>query len=121
MWKIKRNILLDVCEAAKNMYPSEHASLLGGTKKNELIEEFIVPPVVSDHVSASINLFAMPVDDSIIGSIHSHPSGGGGASSADKRLFSRYPVNIIIYWPFAENDFKAYNSHGKLIVVDIVD
>jgi proteasome lid subunit RPN8/RPN11 len=117
MWKIKKNVFLDIMDAAKNNYPNEFASLLGGNKEKQLINEFVVPPFISDNFSASLNLYALPIDNSIIGSIHSHPTGKCLASIADLSLFSKYLVNIIVYWPFNQTNFVAYNSKGKRIDV----
>jgi proteasome lid subunit RPN8/RPN11 len=117
MWKIRRNVLLDILEASKNLYPREFASLLGGSRKEKIVTEYVVPPVLSGKSFAAIDLLAVPVDESIIGSVHSHPLGRGAASAADRRLFRRYSVNIIAYYPFGEKNFAAYNAGGEPVEV----
>lgn len=120
MWKIKQNLILDLLDAAKNLYPKEYASLLGGNEREQLISEFVVPPVISDEHSASINLWAVPSDDSILGSVHSHPNGNGHVSIADKKMFTRYSINLILYYPFEINDFIAYDSNSKIVEIMII-
>jgi proteasome lid subunit RPN8/RPN11 len=112
---------LDLLDAAKNMYPKEYASLLGGEEKEQILSEFVVPPVISDEHSASINLWAIPSDESIVGSVHSHPNGNGHASSVDKKMFTRYSINLILYYPFELNNFIAYNSDSKIVEIMIIE
>jgi proteasome lid subunit RPN8/RPN11 len=121
MWKIKRNVLLDLLDAAKITHPNEFASLLGGEPNTQTISEFVVPPVISNNHSASINLFALPMDKSIIGSIHSHPSHNKLPSFADKKMFQRYPINIILCHPYTIEDFAGYDSNGTSLELTIID
>ena len=121
MWKIKQNTLLDLLEASKNLYPREYASLLGGDVKEQLVFEYVIPPVLSGKSFAAIDLVSIPIHKSIIGSIHSHPVGRGNASRADVKLFRRYLINLIFYHPFGKTDFVAYGSNGEPMEVAIVE
>jgi len=108
-------------EAAKNTYPKEYASLLGGNKKEKIVFEFVIPPVLSGISFATIDLVALPIDETIIGSVHSHPTPNGSASSADKILFGRYPINIILYYPFNENNLVVYNEKSEEMGFEVVE
>jgi len=96
MWKIKKSLLEDLMQSARNYYPDEFMCFLSGNRKKEVIEEFVFLPSTNGKNFASISVNSIPIDDTIIGSVHSHPSGSVRPSNQDKRLFSKYPVNIII-------------------------
>ncbi len=121
MWKIKGSVIEDLLIGAKASYPKEFASLLGGNKKEEIIEEFVVPQMETGINFADVNLLAVPFDETIIGSIHSHPNGRPVPSSADKRFFTRYFINAIIGWPFKKENIKFYSANGKETEVNIVE
>jgi proteasome lid subunit RPN8/RPN11 len=121
MWKIKESVIEDLLTGANATYPNEFATLLGGNKKLEIIEEFVVPQTITGINFASVNLLAVPFDETIVGSVHSHPNGMPFPSSADKRFFARYFLNAIIGWPFKKENIKFYDSNAKETRVDIVE
>jgi len=120
MWKIKKNLLIEIINAAKLNYPNEFICFLGGNSKTEEIIEFIFLPNESDEESASINVQTMPYDDTIVGSLHSHPNSTNEPSNADKKLFLKYPINIILGYPFIIENIGVYNKKSDKIKIELI-
>ena len=56
----------------------------------------------------------LPIDFSIIGTVHSHPSPVPRPSAADLHLFEKFgSVHIIVANPFDELSWKAYDYMGN--------
>ena len=117
MWKIKRSLIEDLFESAKNYYPDEFMCFLSGNKKEQIIEEFVFLPNTSGRNYASIYDSVIPIDATMIGSVHSHPSGRAMPSDADKKFFRRYLINIII--SIRENKINFFDKDGKEIQVQV--
>jgi proteasome lid subunit RPN8/RPN11 len=65
-------------------------------------------------------LHMLPIDFSIIGTVHSHPSGIPIPSKADLELFDKYgKIHIIVASPFNESSWKAYTYTGEEIEIAI--
>ena len=120
MWKIKKELLIEMLNAATKNYPSEFICFLGGDADKEEIIEFIFLPNESDEYSASINTQSIPFDDAIIGSLHSHPNSTNTPSNADKKLFARYPINLILGYPFLIENVGAYNKKINKLQIELI-
>ena len=121
MWKIKKSVLINACSASSNYLPQEFMCFLGGNKKAELIEEIVFLPTRNSEDSASINEYSIPFDDTIVGTLHSHPSSSNNPSEADKRFFRRYSINIILKEPYFPENSAFYNEKGQRISVEIIN
>jgi proteasome lid subunit RPN8/RPN11 len=63
-----------------------------------------------------------PVDSSIVGTVHSHPSPYPTPSDADVHLFQKYgKIHIIIAMPYDDSSWRAYNFKGERIDLAIVE
>jgi proteasome lid subunit RPN8/RPN11 len=116
--------LLDaVFEGAKRLYPKETILLLRGKKsKDEIrVDELVVPPLATyGHGFANIPIHMLPIDFSIVGTVHSHPSGNLAPSPADCNHFFG-SVLMIVGFPFAgEQNVAVYNSRGERLTLRIV-
>ena len=120
MWKIKKELIEELINAAKNNYPNEFLCFLGGDTKKEEITEFVFLPSRSNENSASIDTQAMPFDETIIGTLHSHPSGYNYPSNADKRMFSKYFVNLILGYPFLIENIGVYDKKSKKTELNLI-
>jgi len=115
--------LLDaVFEGARRLYPKETILLLRGKKTKDTIrvEELVVPPLATyGHGFANIPLHMLPMDFSIVGTVHSHPSGSLTPSDVDfNHFFGR--ILMIVGVPFAdERNVAVYNSHGEKLSLQI--
>ena len=113
MWTIKESVLINAITAANNYLPAEFVCLLGGDKKNKIITEIVFVPSQTSEDAATINTYSIPFDDSILGSLHSHPFSSNGPSSEDKRFFAKYSLNIILGYPFNKEKARFFDEHGK--------
>jgi proteasome lid subunit RPN8/RPN11 len=120
MWKIKKDLINELLNAAQNNYPNEFICFLGGTLKNYTITEFIFFPSETDKHSASVNLLSIPIDDTIIGSLHSHPNSNNHPSNADKKLFNKYQINLILGYPFIIENIGAYDNKSNKILIELI-
>jgi len=115
--------LLDaIFEGARRLYPKETILLLRGKKSKDAIrvDELVVPPLATyGHGFANIPLHMLPMDFSIVGTVHSHPSGNITPSDVDfNHFFGR--ILMIVGFPFAdEQNVAVYNSNGEKLPLHI--
>ena len=122
-WKITRKCLNLILEASKSNYPKEFGGLLrvNTNLKDTISEVVLLPGTVSGDSHAIFQLHMLPIDFSIIGTVHSHPSPVPRPSDADLHLFEKFGrVHIIVANPFNEYSWKAYDYKGNQIQMDIV-
>lgn len=122
-WKIKRECLDLILECAKSNYPNEFGGFLriSSLSKNTIIEVIILPGTVSGDSHAIFKLHMLPIDFSIVGTVHSHPSPSARPSKADLALFNKYgKIHIIAAIPFNEQSWKSYDYLGNEIKIIIV-
>jgi proteasome lid subunit RPN8/RPN11 len=115
--------LLDaIFEGARRLYPKETVLLLRGKKRKDSIEvlELVVPPLATyGHGFANIPLYMLPMDFSIVGTVHSHPSGNLAPSDVDFNHFLGR-ILMIVGFPFAgEQNVAVYNSRGERLPLHI--
>ena len=119
---ISQDLLQTVFEGAKSVYPRETILLLRGEKKKDVIAvtELVVPPLANyGRGFSSIQLHMLPMDFSIVGTAHSHPSGNIRPSNADMNHFVG-PVIIIVGFPFTdEKNVAVYNRKGETLTLQI--
>lgn len=115
-WKIKRECLNLILECAKSSYPNEFGGLLrvSALSKDTITELVILPGTISGDAHAIFRMHMRPIDFSIVGTAHSHPSSSARPSKADLGLFSKYgKIHIIAASPFHESSWKAYDYAGN--------
>lgn len=119
-YRIKRQALQMIMESAKDSYPNEFAAFLRAYKET-IYEIVLLPGTVSGKRSAVYQLYMKPIDFSLVGTVHSHPSGVTLPSPEDLDLFSKTgKVHIIVGFPYRITDFAAYDREGKRIDIDVV-
>lgn len=122
-WKIKKGTLDFIFECAKSSYPNEFGGLLRVDidEKQTIIEIIILPGTVSGNSHAIFKMHMLPIDFSIVGTVHSHPSPSFHPSEADSFLFRKHgKVHIIAAYPFNESSWQAYDYDGKEIDVKVI-
>ena len=63
----------------------------------------------------------LPIDFSVVGTVHSHPSYSFNPSEADLQLFQKHgKVHIISANPFNIFTWAAYNINGEIIELDVI-
>jgi len=119
--KIRDELLQYLLELARDFYPNEFAGFL--REKDGVFEEVLIAP--DPHFgggSAFFNTWMLPVDESIRGTVHSHPSPSAWPSRADLHFFSKFGgVHFIIAYPFEPNSVRAYLSDGTPVPFEVVE
>ena len=123
-WKITRKCLSLIFESSKSNYPQEFGALLRVDRvdKNTIIEVILLPGTISGDSHAIFHLHMLPVDYSVVGTVHSHPSSIARPSDADLDLFSHFGrIHIIVgVSPFGDVIWKAYDYMGHMISMEII-
>jgi proteasome lid subunit RPN8/RPN11 len=109
---------------SKDQYPNEMIVLLRARKGKEvmLIHQVVFAPFMSGaHSMSTFNRYQVPIDATIVGTAHSHPSGSKRPSLQD--LLHVYgSVMMIVAYPFVGPECIAvYDSKGSLVDWDLVD
>ena len=122
-WKIKQKCLDLIFECAKSSYPNEFGGLLrvDEEEKNVISELVILPGTISGDSHAIFKLHMMPIDFSIVGTVHSHPGPSANPSEADLQLFRKHGrIHIIAAEPFNNSSWNAYDYNGLDVDVKII-
>jgi proteasome lid subunit RPN8/RPN11 len=122
-WKIKRKCLDLILECAKDSYPNEFGGLLrvDTDEKLTIIEIVILPGTVSGDSHAIFKLHMLPIDFTIVGTVHSHPSISFHPSDADVRLFRKYGrIHIVAAYPFSDSSWQAYDHNGNELEIEVI-
>ena len=119
---ISHKLLTSILESAREAYPKEAILLLRGKQKKGRIEitDLIIPPLATRGMEfASFPPHMLPMDFSLIGSVHSHPSGALRPSTQDlNHAFGR--VIMLVGYPFlGVENVVVYNHSGDQIPVQV--
>jgi proteasome lid subunit RPN8/RPN11 len=118
---IKKRTLRMIMAASKSQYPEEFGAMLRaeGAVINELM---LLPGTVSGERHAIFQFHNLPIDFTVVGTVHSHPSGDCYPSDADLALFRKYGwVHIISGEPFDMYSWAAFDGKGEPIELSVVD
>ena len=121
---IRSDLLNLIFESAKRLYPRETFLLLRGKKSKNTIRviELVVPPLaVHGRGFANFSSYMLPMDFSIVGTVHSHPSGNINPSHVDiNHFFGR--ILMIVGFPFVDvQNVAVYDSKGEKIPFQVTD
>lgn len=117
--------LLDsIFEGARRLYPKETFLLLRGKKSKDKVQvsDLVVPPLaVYGYGFANLPFHMLPMDFSVVGTVHSHPSGNISPSTVDlNHFFGR--ILMIVGFPFASaHDVAVYDSNGEKLQLQVTD
>lgn len=119
--RIRRELLEYLLELARNAYPNEFAGFL--RERDGIIEEVLIAPNLhSGSTAVFFDTWMLPPDESIKGTVHSHPSPNPRPSEGDLEFFSKFGgVHLIIAWPFTEGSVEAYLSNGARVEIEVVE
>lgn len=120
VWGIEADVLDIVHEAAKGSFPKEFVAALRA-EKGVITEILLFPGAYSNEHSAFMQLYNMPIDLSVVGTVHSHPGPSNRPSSADLHLFSSYgSTHIITCLPYDMSSWRAYDYKGDVIKLEVL-
>ncbi|MEM2918986.1 MAG: Mov34/MPN/PAD-1 family protein [Candidatus Altiarchaeota archaeon] len=119
--KIRKSALEFALNASKNFYPKEFSGLLRGNKK-EIKEILILPGTIFGENFSMQRRDMVPIDKTIIGSIHSHPGKNFLPSNEDLKFFKRTGIlHIIVSYPYESiEDVHAYDQNGTPVNLEIL-
>ncbi|MCD6522731.1 MAG: Mov34/MPN/PAD-1 family protein [Candidatus Diapherotrites archaeon] len=113
--KIKKETLDFIVEACRNTYPNEFIGLLRA-KNNVITEVLVIPGSTFEQSRSTLKEYMVPLDPTIVGSIHSHP-GPPIPSKADLNFFARHgKIHIIV----GINEIRAFDRHGNQVPLEII-
>jgi proteasome lid subunit RPN8/RPN11 len=118
---ISQTLMEAILENAKTLHPKETILLLRGEKTKDTVKitDLIVPPLATyGQGFASIPTHMLPIDFSIVGTMHSHPSGNLTPSPADLNHFWG-KILMIVGFPFTDRNIAVYNSEGEKLTLKI--
>jgi len=110
---IREAALEFILGVSRELYPREFVGLLRG--REDVIEEvLVVPASLYGQGFAQVKWAHVPLDKSIIGSVHSHPSHNNKPSKTDLRYFNRTgDIHLIVAYPHKSiSDIACYLRDG---------
>jgi proteasome lid subunit RPN8/RPN11 len=118
---IARDALKFILEVSASSHPKEFTGMLYET--DLIITDVDVPIAESSHVNPVMDLFTLPVNTHIVGSVRSHPSGGLQPTETDIRAFiqSGGDYHIIVCYPYDITSWACYDKVGDLRQLDVLD
>jgi proteasome lid subunit RPN8/RPN11 len=119
--RIRRPVLELIMAAARENYPNEWSGQLRA-RRGVIFELTMLPGTLVGRDNALVNLWMLPIDYSVVGSVHSHPSGNISPSGADLEFFSKFgTVHIIAGRPYNLRSWQAYDWNGEPVDLEIVE
>lgn len=120
IWAIEADVLDMVNEAAKDTYPNEFVAALRA-EKGVITEILLFPGSYANEHSAFMQLHMLPIDLSVVGTVHSHPGPSNRPSEADVHLFSNFgSTHIITCLPYDMRSWRAYNYKGDPVSLEVL-
>lgn len=121
--ELSRSLLNGMLSYSADIHPREAILLLRGRIRGGVlaVEELVIPPfAVQGWGFASFQPHALPLDLTVQGVYHSHPSGSLKPSPVDLNHFYG-AVLLIAGHPYRETDIAAYNREGERVSLRILD
>ncbi|MFW6110937.1 MAG: Mov34/MPN/PAD-1 family protein [Thermoproteota archaeon] len=121
--KFERQVLEGLLRYAQMVHPREGILLLRGKVEgdNIIVEETVIPPFATHGQGFSgFPLSNLPIDFSIVGVAHSHPSGVAKLSTVDQNQFYGNIMAIITSPYQSQKDITVYNTEGKNLIIEII-
>jgi len=120
---VERGLLEEMLCFARDRHPKEAILLLRGKvgKESITLTDYLFPPyATTNSVSASYPIHMLPIDFSIIGTLHSHPSGALSLSTQDiNHMYGR--VSLLTAFPYGLGDVAAYNKQAERLAIRVTD
>ena len=119
---IPSNILDAIYAGAKELYPRESFLLLRGKKSKGVIritDLVLAPFAAHGEGEVHFNPYMFAGDFTLVGTVHSHPSGNISPSHVDLNYFFGR-ILIIVGYPYkGKNCIAAYDSNGDKVPIEM--
>ncbi len=120
--QVPKDILDAIYDGAKQLYPRESFLLLRGKKSKGIIkitDLVLAPFAVHGQGFAHFNPYMFSGDYSLVGTVHSHPSGNISPSHVDMNYFFGR-ILMIVGYPFeGPNSVAAYDSNANRLSIEV--
>ncbi|MGB6501497.1 MAG: Mov34/MPN/PAD-1 family protein [Thermoplasmata archaeon] len=118
---ISRRTLDSVLASGASAYPNEFGGVLRAEPPGVIGELLLIPGTTAGRRHANFRLYMLPADLTIVGTVHSHPSGALHPSEADLRLFRGWGLrHLIVGAPFTQGAWRAYDGNGREVRLSVV-
>ena len=100
--------------ASKSLHPREFIGLLRGSD-NTIRHVVVIPKSTYGNGFAQVNFLHVPMDKTIIGSVHSHPTKDNKPSKTDLTYFQKKgEIHLIVGYPYENiGDIACYGRGGE--------
>jgi proteasome lid subunit RPN8/RPN11 len=118
---ISRRCLDSALACAASSYPNEFGGILRADPPGTISELLLLPGTTAGRRHANFQLYMIPVDLGVAGTVHSHPSGALHPSDADIRLFRHWGRrHLILGHPFGPGSWRAYDGNGEEVPMAVI-
>jgi len=120
VYAIRRKVLRMILGASADMFPKEFGAILRA-EDGVITEILLVPGTVSGNRHAIFQLHMLPTDFSVVGTVHSHPSGNYNPSDEDLALFRKFGgLHVIVGYPYNESTWAAWKHSGDRLDLEVI-
>ncbi len=117
---LEKEVLDLIMNAARNAHPNEFAGVLRA-EGDTITEILLVPGTVQGAAHAILRINELPIDRSVVGVVHSHPSQSARPSQADINLFGKHGhTHIIIHHPYTEDTWRCWDHRGDPVRLEVI-
>lgn len=117
---ITRRALSSALASARSAYPNEFGGVLRADPPGVISELLLLPGTTAGRRHANFQLYMLPADLTVVGTVHSHPSGALNPSGADVRLFRSWGRrHLILGAPYGPGSWRAYDGNGEEVHLDV--
>jgi proteasome lid subunit RPN8/RPN11 len=121
---IKRSVIENLLSYARGLHPKESILLLRGkvSKDRVFINDTVIPPFATHGTDFStFPLHMLPIDFSIVGVAHSHPSSVLAPSTNDLNQFYGR-IMVIVAFPYhSERSIAVFDREGKALKFKVIE
>jgi proteasome lid subunit RPN8/RPN11 len=119
---ITRRTLDSALASARSAFPNEFGGVLRADPPGVIGELLLLPGTTAGRRHANFQLYMLPADLTVVGTVHSHPSGALHPSEADLRLFRSWGRrHLILGSPFGPGAWRAYDGNGRETSLEVVE
>jgi proteasome lid subunit RPN8/RPN11 len=122
--QVPSNILDAIYAGAKELYPRESFLLLRGKKSKGVIyvsDLVLAPFAIHGEGEVHFNSYMFTGDLSLVGTVHSHPSGNNSPSNTDLNYFFGRVLLIVGYPYEGKSCIAAYDSNGDKLPIEVTE